>query len=296
MNIILTKTILFACLILLIDAETLVHSDGCLICGEGKVVGSPQAEFKISDKPGVSCGDLEIAGLEGLISPEKCNLLPPLLTNCNCTEDEVIRSGVDSESDTESVELITPCPIVPTTGSSICGHGFCVTKFDAVLSLPGKSIECSTLENNCLIGKIPSDQCSSLKETVFTTCACQQFISSKAQSTQSQSPTITPLSLIEKAAAKKQDYWKKTTEGSENISIEKPIKGSSGPDEVRIKTTDRSSTGRKDKKPKGFRHEHNTFSPSGSSMPSSVPSLPPTLNPSGSSLPSSKPSSIPSTS
>jgi len=59
-------------------------SDRCLVCGDGQVVGNPDAIFEFPGQPVLSCELLQEAGLNGLVPLEQCPFLPGLIVQCEC--------------------------------------------------------------------------------------------------------------------------------------------------------------------------------------------------------------------
>jgi hypothetical protein len=57
----------------------------CSICGEGLVVGNPDAVFSFSGQSAITCGTLDAVGLSGAIPIDECALLPGIVnTLCDC--------------------------------------------------------------------------------------------------------------------------------------------------------------------------------------------------------------------
>jgi len=64
-----------------------IPSTGCSVCGEGRFVASPNDIFQFPGQPTVGCGQLESAGLDGLIPLDQCGFLPPFVgPECGCND------------------------------------------------------------------------------------------------------------------------------------------------------------------------------------------------------------------
>jgi hypothetical protein len=83
-----------------------VPSAGCSVCGEGLCVGNPGAVFDFPGHPAVFCGDLQVAGDQGLIPLDQCPLLPGAISICEC--------GTTAPRPTPSPVEPTPPPVDPT--------------------------------------------------------------------------------------------------------------------------------------------------------------------------------------
>jgi len=70
--------------IIYVDSQAEPPEGGCLICGNGKVVGKPEGIFVFPGQASIACGTLENAGLNGLIPLEQCSFLSSLLRSCEC--------------------------------------------------------------------------------------------------------------------------------------------------------------------------------------------------------------------
>jgi len=65
-----------------------VNLGGCSVCGDGKSVGNPDAVFAFPDQPRVPCGTLELAGADGRIPASACDVLPNLISVCECVQND----------------------------------------------------------------------------------------------------------------------------------------------------------------------------------------------------------------
>eukprot|EP00546_Thalassionema_frauenfeldii_P014420 CAMPEP_0178917934 /NCGR_PEP_ID=MMETSP0786-20121207/13540_1 /TAXON_ID=186022 /ORGANISM="Thalassionema frauenfeldii, Strain CCMP 1798" /LENGTH=306 /DNA_ID=CAMNT_0020591575 /DNA_START=144 /DNA_END=1064 /DNA_ORIENTATION=+ len=84
---------------------------GCSVCGEGKVVGSRDSFFEYPGQPPVGCDVLEDAGYSGQITQAQCDMLEPLIGDCQCVEE-----GTEPRPPPltpEPTPVPTPLPITP---------------------------------------------------------------------------------------------------------------------------------------------------------------------------------------
>jgi len=141
-----------------------VSDSSCLICGNGKRVGNPNAIFSFPNQQPVTCGTLEDLGIGGaIITESQCPFLPQLVQDiCDCQ--------VCSEEE----PALNLCPTIPYTGCSVCGDGKTVTNQDAIFSFPGQpSVNCGILEAEGSRGTIPFPDCPLLPDLVMDTCGCE---------------------------------------------------------------------------------------------------------------------------
>jgi hypothetical protein len=137
-----------------------VNPAGCSICGEGKLVTDPEAVFSYPGQLNVPCGDLQIAGHQGLIGPTQCATLPPLVSaTCGCSSS-------------------SPAPaMVAPSGQQIChvcGQGKTVGNATALFTYNDQPpIECGDLEASGLEGQISPEECTTLLPAVADICLCQ---------------------------------------------------------------------------------------------------------------------------
>jgi hypothetical protein len=82
---------------------TLTSAHVCIVCGEGKIVGSPDSIFTFPGQPSVSCKSVELAGLEGLISEEQCPFVASHIDTCNCVSRPITRITQESPSTADAV-------------------------------------------------------------------------------------------------------------------------------------------------------------------------------------------------
>jgi len=169
-----------------------VPKNGCSVCGPGMCVTDFDAIFDFPGQPSVKCGDLERAGLSGIVPLDQCGFLPGLVLNrCKC-QNESLHPNFQTRPKRTPTPTSAPlpnnkCPSVPEDGCSVCGPGMCVTDFDAILEFPGQpALRCGDLEKAGLKGVVPLDQCGFLPGLIMDECIC------RAESSGSPSPTGAP--------------------------------------------------------------------------------------------------------
>jgi len=103
-----------------IISAPLPADDGCSICGVGEEVSKPDLIFSFPGQPGVSCGLLQSAGIDGSIPMIYCGRLAPIIGNvCGCapitttTMEEDARTTLVKSDDTP----VTSAP--PVTSSPV---------------------------------------------------------------------------------------------------------------------------------------------------------------------------------
>lgn len=68
-----------------VDLCPAIPSNGCSICGGIECVNNPEAIYSPPDQPDISCGDLELNGINGLLNPAYCAFLPGFISEiCEC--------------------------------------------------------------------------------------------------------------------------------------------------------------------------------------------------------------------
>jgi len=181
-----------------------IPNDGCSVCGPGMCVTNNDAVFEFPSQPSVKCGDLENAGLGGIIPLNQCGFLPGLVKDtCGCQQSQKNPSSPvpspvrqPTQSPVRQPTRSPPgaqCSMgeIPENGCSVCGPGMCVTNSDVVFEFPGQpSVRCGDLENAGLTGIVPLDQCGFLPGLILDTCGCQN--SQENPSTPVSSPVRQP--------------------------------------------------------------------------------------------------------
>jgi len=157
---------------------------GCLVCGTGNVVSSPNAVFAFPGQPAVSCDVLQQAGLDGAIPLDQCMFLPGLITACDCEEGDL----PDTTNNNGDVA------VAPPGGCLVCGDGEVVTSPNAIFQIPGQpAVPCGLLETAGLNGAIPIEQCS-LLVTLLGNCNCRP--GSLPLGTTTNPPTLSPITNL----------------------------------------------------------------------------------------------------
>ena len=128
----------------------------CSVCGENKLVADPSAIISLPPDE-VSCSDLEMAGLNGLIPSENCiNVQPFAWEVCACSN------------------ATTSPSVSPPPGQdfcSVCGQNSLVGNPDAIVSIPNV-ISCGALEKAGFAGQISEAQCIAVQPFVTDVCVC----------------------------------------------------------------------------------------------------------------------------
>ena len=150
----LFRATILAALAAAVYGQAVAPPDGCLVCGDGKVVTKPDSIYTFSGQPAVPCAELQQAGLDALLSLQICQFLPGLINlDCGCAPSVDLPVVVPTPASNN-------CPPVPATGCSICGPDLCISNPDAIFSFPGQlSTPCGILQEGGLTGLIPLDQC-----------------------------------------------------------------------------------------------------------------------------------------
>ena len=161
----------------------------CSVCGDGRVVGNPDALFESQGQSSMLCGTLQDGGNAGQISAENCDFLPDLISDvCSCTTATKGPGSTAPASPQAQVSSSTPpSPPVPAVDGtcSVCGDGLAVGIPDAIFEFPGQpTLPCSTLESAGANGLITPDQCQLLPSLIKNLCGC-------APKTASTSPVYT---------------------------------------------------------------------------------------------------------
>jgi hypothetical protein len=131
------------------NGQAVAPNEGCLICGDGNVVGNPSAGiFSFPGQPDVSCGVMQNAGLNGQIPLVECSFLPPLIGVCQCAPGDFDLTPTQSPAPSSKAQFPTPGACL------ICGDGF-VTAPEAIFSFPGQpDVSCGALQDAGLNGQI----------------------------------------------------------------------------------------------------------------------------------------------
>ena len=147
----------------------------CNICGEGSRIVDPEATIGISGQQTPSCGELEVDGIEGLISPDVCQAIGSSVeTACGCEPDEC--------------QPFAPC--------EVCGEDKVIIDPDATLVFPSgqQVLSCAQfaeLGSGC--GLDPAI-CRNAVETVDTICGCQELTAVASPTTNPAPAGLSPTS------------------------------------------------------------------------------------------------------
>jgi len=174
-----------------------IPGDGCSVCGPSMCVTDFDAVFEFPGQPAVKCGDLQNAGIDGIVPLDQCGFLPGLiLDTCKCKNENMRPTAPTMPTHTPTYPPLpdNKCRAVPDKGCSVCGPGMCVTDFDAMFEFPGQpTVRCSDLENAGLNGIVPLDQCGFLPGLVAEKCKCHtQTSMSKPSRQPTRAPTLKP--------------------------------------------------------------------------------------------------------
>jgi len=112
-----------------------VPSDGCSVCGEGKIVGNLTATFEFPDQPSVQCALLEDAGYMGMIPLDQCVLLPKLdqIGVCGC------KDCAGGESPTPS-PIPRPAPSPTQSPTETPGRPLAISVYWVIFNNPDKCV------------------------------------------------------------------------------------------------------------------------------------------------------------
>jgi len=126
----------------------------CNVCGgDGTDVAmlNPETNFTVpSNGALVNCGLLDAAGIDGVITPDDCAVISPLVqTQCGC-------SPVDF-------------------ACNICGQdsGMTISEGD-VTFIPGEDITCAEAQASALVGDIEPVRCGAITPFAQVLCGCQE--------------------------------------------------------------------------------------------------------------------------
>jgi hypothetical protein len=186
----LIRALVVASFVAAATGQAVAPPGGCLVCGDGNVVGAPDAIFSFPPFPEAPCGILQTAGLTGEIPLDQCPFLPGLIGVCACAAGEL---PTDAPAPTDApvpaptaapvpapTDAPVPaptdapggCPEIPDGGCSVCGEDSAITNPDAIFSFPEQpSVRCGTLQESGLTGEIPLDQCPFLPGLIGV-CEC----------------------------------------------------------------------------------------------------------------------------
>jgi hypothetical protein len=129
----------------------------CPICGEGRIIGLPDAEVVLPNTQRMTCAGLYERSLLGIIQETQCTQIQPFVReSCGC---------MDYVPDPTEAPTVFECPI--------CGDGLRVTNPDGVVVIPTQPDRtCAELLYAASVGNINPNQCRLLHPFVLTPCGC----------------------------------------------------------------------------------------------------------------------------
>ena len=166
------------------------YEQKCNVCGEGKMIGNPEAEVFVENNVG-SCKKLAEDGMRGFIPPEKCREIQLAATmSCEC-------SVVPTPAVTTDEPTRTPFPTITslptfTTKCNVCGEGSQVADVSAIVTLNGVMGTCLDLERDGNSGYIGPDLCEAAQTTANELCKCTKV----APSYPAPAPTVSPYPTV----------------------------------------------------------------------------------------------------
>jgi len=87
-----------------------VPEDGCSVCGPGMCVTDFDAIFDFPGQPAVRCGDLEKAGIDGIVPLDQCGFLPGIIMDeCKCQTETLVGLFLPTRAPTQPSRF-TPSP------------------------------------------------------------------------------------------------------------------------------------------------------------------------------------------
>lgn len=130
----------------------------CSICGEGRMIGLPQAEVVLPNTQRMSCAGLEQRSQLGIIQEPQCIQIQPFVReSCGCID----------------VAALEPTEAPTAFECNICGDSMRVTKSEGVVVIPTQPDRtCAQLEQAASIGNINPNQCNLLHPFVLSPCGC----------------------------------------------------------------------------------------------------------------------------
>jgi hypothetical protein len=132
----------------------------CNICGEGEEMSLPEANLTVPDLAMMfNCGDLELAALDGMITPTECIVIAPVAS--------------------------IACGCAPANFTcSICGEGMTPTELNATF-IPGEELTCGEGHDSGMSGILTPTECGLYEPLALLSCGCEKDISVAA-------PTLSP--------------------------------------------------------------------------------------------------------
>jgi hypothetical protein len=152
----------------------------CSICGEGMMLGDPDALVTIPNQITRTCGELDLALRSSIVMASQCDMMQPIAqASCECVP------GSNGVSETT--------PPLEAYECNICGEGMAVTIPDGIVEIPTQpNRSCSELIQAAAIGNINEAQCSLLQPFVLGPCGCESAIYMEPSSIPSDMPSLVP--------------------------------------------------------------------------------------------------------
>ena len=135
----------------------------CIVCGEGMVVGMPDADAQLP-LPGFTftCGQLEQAGQFGVFDTTLCQFVPNLISDiCGCMPGEVVPPPGDDDDDDDDDASDMPSDM-PSMAPSMSGSD------NSDVPVPTDSPDMTTDSPDMTDGPAPTDPPSSDAQAAFT--------------------------------------------------------------------------------------------------------------------------------
>jgi len=116
------KTVYLACnvkmmieFLILLSFVAFSHSQNCSICGDGKIVGKPNAIFVFPGRPDILCGLMQEAGISGELPYDHCSYLRHFIRVCECKPGSQVTDAPTTDLPTTSSQVTNP----PITNQSV---------------------------------------------------------------------------------------------------------------------------------------------------------------------------------
>lgn len=92
----------------------------CSVCGDGKVVSAPEADFSIPSYEPKKCSELQFDGQTGNITPDDCKILPSFIDVCVCIDGSL--PPIEAPT-TAPVATGTTIPLAPSISTAPVSTG-----------------------------------------------------------------------------------------------------------------------------------------------------------------------------
>jgi hypothetical protein len=84
------------------------HGETCSVCGDNWVVGAPDALVSFPGQFSISCEQLQVAGMSGLIPPHQCDLFRPIVLDVCLCQELVVDAIQEERQDTKLRRMMGP--------------------------------------------------------------------------------------------------------------------------------------------------------------------------------------------